>query len=64
MGHCYRCHTTIEPRVSKQWFVKMKPLARPAINAVLDKKTTFIPERFAKIYYNWMENIKDWCIAR
>ena len=64
VGHCYRCHTTIEPMVSKQWFVKMKPLARPAINAVLDKKTTFIPERFAKIYYNWMENVKDWCISR
>ena len=49
---------------SKQWFVNMKPRARPAINAVLDKKTTFIPERFAKIYYNWMENVKDWCISR
>ena len=64
VGHCYRCHTSIEPMVSKQWFVKMEPLARPAINAVMDKKTTFIPERFAKIYYNWMENVKDWCISR
>ncbi|MGN0804508.1 MAG: valine--tRNA ligase [Candidatus Coproplasma sp.] len=64
VGHCYRCHTDVEPRVSKQWFVKMEPLARPAINAVNDKKTTFVPERFAKIYYNWMENVKDWCISR
>ena len=64
VGHCYRCHTAIEPMVSKQWFVKMNPLARPAINAVMDKKTTFIPERFAKIYFNWMENVKDWCISR
>ena len=64
VGHCYRCHSTVEPIVSKQWFVKMEPLARPAINAVTYKKTTFIPERFAKIYYNWMENVKDWCISR
>ncbi|MDE7379502.1 MAG: valine--tRNA ligase [Clostridia bacterium] len=64
VGHCYRCHTSVEPRVSKQWFVKMEKLARPAINAVNDKKTTFVPERFAKIYYNWMENVKDWCISR
>ena len=64
VGHCYRCDCTVEPIVSKQWFVKMAPLARPAINAVTYKKTTFIPERFAKIYYNWMENVKDWCISR
>lgn len=64
VGHCYRCHTTVEPRVSKQWFVKMQPLAKPAISAVNDKKTTFVPERFAKIYYNWMDNVKDWCISR
>ena len=64
VGHCYRCGSTVEPIVSKQWFVKMEPLARPAINAVTYKKTTFIPERFAKIYYNWMENVKDWCISR
>ncbi|MCD8040716.1 MAG: valine--tRNA ligase [Clostridia bacterium] len=64
VGHCYRCHSTVEPIVSKQWFVKMEPLARPAIHAVMDKKTTFIPERFAKTYYNWMENVKDWCISR
>ena len=64
VGHCYRCHTSVEPRISKQWFVKMEPLARPSINAVTDKKTTFVPERFAKTYYNWMENVKDWCISR
>lgn len=64
VGHCYRCHSTVEPVVSKQWFVKMEKLARPAIDAVTDKKITFVPERFAKIYYNWMENVKDWCISR
>ena len=64
VGHCYRCNTTVEPLVSKQWFVKMQTLARPAIDAVTDKKVTFVPERFAKIYYNWMENVKDWCISR
>lgn len=64
VGHCYRCHTSVEPIISKQWFVKMKTLADPAIKAVEDKKVTFIPERFTKIYYNWMENIKDWCISR
>ena len=64
VGHCYRCHTTVEPLVSKQWFVKMEPLAKPAIEAVNKHKTKFIPERFTKINYNWMENIKDWCISR
>ena len=64
VGTCYRCHTSVEPRVSKQWFVKMKPLAEPAIKAVRDGKTKFIPERFDKTYYNWMENIRDWCISR
>ncbi len=64
VGHCYRCHSTVEPIVSTQWFVKMEPLARPAINAVMDKKVKFIPERFTKTYYNWMENVKDWCISR
>ncbi len=64
VGHCYRCNSTVEPLVSRQWFVKMKGLARPAINAVIDKKITFVPERFAKVYYNWMENVKDWCISR
>ena len=64
VGSCYRCHTTVEPRVSLQWFVKMEPLAKPAIEAVRSGKTKFVPERFDKIYYNWMENIKDWCISR
>ncbi|MDE7439950.1 MAG: valine--tRNA ligase, partial [Clostridia bacterium] len=64
VGHCYRCSSTIEPLVSRQWFVKMEKLARPAIDAVTYKKISFVPERFAKIYYNWMENIKDWCISR
>lgn len=64
VGHCYRCHSTVEPIVSKQWFVKMAPLAKPAIDAVAKNKTKFIPDRFAKIYYNWLENIRDWCISR
>lgn len=64
VGSCYRCHTAVEPRVSKQWFVKMKPLAEPAIKAVKDGETKFIPERFDKTYFNWMENIRDWCISR
>ncbi len=64
VGSCYRCHTVVEPRVSKQWFVKMKPLAEPAIEVVRNGKVKFIPERFDKIYYHWMENIKDWCISR
>lgn len=64
VGQCYRCSTTVEPRVSLQWFVKMKPLAEPAIKAVREGETEFIPERFDKIYYNWMENIRDWCISR
>jgi valyl-tRNA synthetase len=64
VGHCYRCHTTVEPTVSKQWFVKMKPLAEPAIEVVKQGNVNFIPERFAKIYLNWLENIRDWCISR
>ena len=64
VGHCYRCHKTVEPIVSKQWFVKMEPLARPAIDAVRKKSIKFTPERFSKIYFNWMENIRDWCISR
>ncbi|MEG2929563.1 MAG: valine--tRNA ligase [Oscillospiraceae bacterium] len=64
VGSCYRCKTTIEPMISKQWFVKMEPLAKPAIEAVREGKTKFVPERFDKIYYHWMENIKDWCISR
>ena len=64
VGTCYRCHTSIEPRLSKQWFVKMEPLAKPAIDVVKQGKVKFVPERFDKIYYHWMENIKDWCISR
>lgn len=64
VGTCYRCHTTIEPMVSKQWFVRMEPLAKPAIKAVREKETRFVPERFEKVYFNWMENIRDWCISR
>lgn len=63
-GECYRCHTVVEPRISEQWFVKMKPLAEPAIEAVRKGETKFVPERFDKIYYHWMEEIKDWCISR
>ena len=64
VGHCYRCHETVESRLSKQWFVKMKPLAEPAIAAVRSGEVKFVPERWSKIYYNWMENIQDWCISR
>jgi len=64
VGTCYRCHTVVEPRVSLQWFVEMQSLADPAIDTVREGKTKFIPERFAKTYYHWMENIKDWCISR
>lgn len=64
VGICYRCGTTIEPRVSKQWFVKMKPLAEPAIHAVKKKDTKFIPPYFEKTYFHWLENIRDWCISR
>jgi valyl-tRNA synthetase len=64
VGHCQRCETVIEPLISKQWFVKMKPLAQPAIKKVLDGEIRFVPERFTKIYINWMENIRDWCISR
>jgi len=64
VGHCYRCHTVVEPYLSKQWFVKMKPLARPALRAVTDGKIKFHPDRWTKVYTNWMENIRDWCISR
>ncbi|WP_101549567.1 valine--tRNA ligase [Anaerotruncus massiliensis (ex Togo et al. 2019)] len=64
VGGCYRCGSAIEPRVSKQWFVRMEPLAKPAIEAVRRGDTKFVPERFDKIYFNWLENIKDWCISR
>ncbi len=64
VGTCYRCGTTVEPRVSKQWFVKMKPLAGPAIKAVEDGQTKFVPKRFEKVYFHWLNNIRDWCISR
>ena len=64
VGTCYRCGTTVEPWLSKQWFVRMKPLAEPAIEAVRSGKIKFVPARMEKIYYNWMENIRDWCISR
>ncbi len=64
VGHCYRCKHTVEPIVSKQWFVKMQPLAEPAIEVVRKKSVKFIPSRFSKIYFNWMENVKDWCVSR
>ena len=64
VGHCYRCHEIVDSRLSKQWFVKMKPLAEPAVAAVKSGETRFVPERWSKIYFNWMENIQDWCISR
>ena len=64
VGSCYRCNSVVEPRISKQWFVKMEPLAKPAIESVRNGDITLIPSRFEKTYFNWMENIKDWCISR
>ena len=64
VGTCYRCSTVIEPRVSDQWFVKMEPLAAPAMNVVNDGEVRIIPDRFTKVYMNWLENIRDWCISR
>ncbi|NLZ46345.1 MAG: valine--tRNA ligase [Clostridiales bacterium] len=64
VGTCYRCSTTVEPKVSTQWFVKMEQLAVPAVDAVKSGKTKFVPERFDKIYFHWLENIRDWCISR
>lgn len=64
VGECYRCATVVEPMVSKQWFVKMAPLAKPAMEVVREGKLEFVPERFAKIYLGWLENIRDWCISR
>ena len=64
VGTCYRCHTTVEPRVSKQWFVKMKELAKPAIDAVKNGDTRFVPPHFDKPYFHWLEGIRDWCISR
>jgi valyl-tRNA synthetase len=64
LGHCYRCHTAIEPYLSNQWFVKMKPLAKAAQKVVADGHLTFYPKRWTKVYLNWIENIRDWCISR
>ncbi|MFN8487520.1 MAG: valine--tRNA ligase [Caldilineaceae bacterium] len=64
VGHCQRCHTIVEPLLSEQWWVKMQPLAEPAIEAVRNGSIQIVPQRFEKIYYHWMENIRDWCISR
>lgn len=64
IGHCYRCHTVIEPYISDQWFVRMRPLADAAIQASQKKQVTFFPERWEKIYLSWLENVRDWCISR
>ncbi len=64
VGHCYRCDTTIEPWLSEQWFVRMKPLAEPAMQAVRDGRTKFYPQRWEHVYFQWMENVRDWCISR
>ena len=64
VGKCYRCHNTIEPHISEQWFVKMEPLAKPANEAVRSGKVRFIPSKYDKTYFAWMDNVKDWCISR
>ena len=64
VGTCYRCHNDVEPIISAQWFVKMKPLAEKAIEVVKEGETRFVPDRFTKTYLNWMENVRDWCISR
>ncbi|NOX44998.1 MAG: valine--tRNA ligase [Caldiserica bacterium] len=64
VGHCYRCGTAVEPLISTQWFVRMKPLAEPAIEAVRSGRIRFVPERWTKVYFEWLENIRDWCISR
>ncbi|MFZ5916134.1 MAG: valine--tRNA ligase [Chloroflexota bacterium] len=64
LGHCQRCDTVVEPRISTQWFVRTQPLAGPAIEAVRDGRIQIVPERFSKVYFNWLENIRDWCISR
>ena len=64
VGHCYRCDTVVEPYLSDQWFVKMKPLAKEAIQVVEEGKIRFQPERWTKVYMHWMNNIRDWCISR
>ena len=64
VGTCYRCHNDVEPIISAQWFVKMEPLAKEALRVVNEGETKFVPDRFAKTYTNWMENVRDWCISR
>ncbi len=64
IGHCQRCDTVVEPLISRQWFVKMKPLAEPAMEAVKEDQTSFVPPRFTRVYNDWLENIRDWCISR
>jgi valyl-tRNA synthetase len=64
IGHCYRCHTVVEPRLSLQWFVRSRPLALPALEAVRNDRTRFVPERWEKLYVDWMENLRDWCVSR
>ena len=64
IGHCQRCATVVEPLVSKQWFIKIQPLAQPAMDAVKDGQIHIVPDRFSRVYVNWMENIRDWCISR
>ena len=64
VGHCYRCHEVVEPLISRQWFLSMKPLAEPAIKAVEDGDIEFVPKRFEKTYFNWMNSVRDWCISR
>jgi valyl-tRNA synthetase len=64
VGHCYRCHTVIEPYLSKQWFVVAEPLAREAIKVVKEGRIRFVPAQWEKVYFEWMHNIRDWCISR
>ena len=64
VGKCYRCKTVVEPALSLQWFLRMKPLAEPAIDAVREHRVRIIPEMWEKVYFEWMENIRDWCISR
>ena len=64
VGHCYRCSATIEPRLSDQWFIKMKPLAERAVEVVENGRVKFYPDRWKKVYLNWMNEVHDWCISR
>src|SRR5204862_7672032 len=64
LGHCQRCHTIVEPRLPSQWFVRIQPLADPAIAAVEDGRIQFVPDNWSKTYFEWMRNIRDWCISR